>query len=117
LADLTGPLARPVRWPRLANDPAAIILKGVDVQAQGWYRDPYRVHQDRYFSAGWPTKLVRDHGQESYDLPPDRPPPDDDLVPVPPKPMLRPDPASGEPADDADRVLRAVFDYFDQLPF
>jgi hypothetical protein len=44
------------------------------VQAQGWYRDPYRVHDDRYFSAGQPSKLVRDGGIEDYDPPPAGPP-------------------------------------------
>jgi hypothetical protein len=44
------------------------------MKAQGWYRDPYYVHEDRYFSAGQPTKLVRDVGLESYDPPPPRPP-------------------------------------------
>jgi hypothetical protein len=38
---------------------------------QGWYTDPFRLHEARYFSAGHPTKLVRDGTQESYDLPPD----------------------------------------------
>ena len=46
----------------------------VSVDAQGWYRDPYLVHEDRYFSAGQPTKLVRDGGIEDYDPPPDGPP-------------------------------------------
>jgi hypothetical protein len=40
------------------------------VEAQGWYRDPYLIHEDRYFSAGQPTKLVRDGGVEDYDPPP-----------------------------------------------
>jgi hypothetical protein len=44
------------------------------VRAQGWYRDPYLVHEDRYFSAGQPTKLVRDGRKESYDPPPAGPP-------------------------------------------
>jgi hypothetical protein len=44
------------------------------MQAQGWYRDPYLVHDDRYFSAGQPTKLVRDGGIEQYDPPPAGPP-------------------------------------------
>jgi len=44
------------------------------VQAQGWYHDPYLVHEDRYFSAGQPTKLVRDDGLEAYDPPPAGPP-------------------------------------------
>lgn len=40
------------------------------MKAQGWYRDPYHVHDDRYFSDGQPTKLVRDGEAESYDPPP-----------------------------------------------
>jgi hypothetical protein len=43
------------------------------VKAQGWYRDPYLVHEDRYFSAGQPTKLVRDGRVENYDPPPPGP--------------------------------------------
>lgn len=45
------------------------------VQAQGWFRDPYDQHDDRWFSAGQPTSLVRDHGVESQDAPPDSPVP------------------------------------------
>lgn len=37
------------------------------MEAEGWYRDPYLVHEDRWFSAGQPTKLVRDAGIEDYD--------------------------------------------------
>jgi hypothetical protein len=37
---------------------------------QGWARDPFGLHESRYFSAGRPTKLVRDGGVESYDEPP-----------------------------------------------
>lgn len=43
--------------------------------AEGWYRDPYGIHQDRWFSAGIPTPLVRDHGVEGHDDPPGGPPP------------------------------------------
>jgi hypothetical protein len=43
--------------------------------AEGWYRDPYGIHQDRWFSAGTPTSLVRDQGTEGHDDPPDYPPP------------------------------------------
>jgi hypothetical protein len=28
------------------------------VEAEGWYRDPYELHTDRWFSAGRPTALV-----------------------------------------------------------
>ena len=37
---------------------------------QGWTTDPFRLHEERYFSAGRPTKLVRDGGVDSYDEPP-----------------------------------------------
>jgi hypothetical protein len=43
------------------------------LKAQGWYRDPYIIHEDRYFSDGQPTKLVRDSGVEMYDPPPPGP--------------------------------------------
>jgi len=29
-------------------------------KAQGWYRDPFAIHEDRYLSQGLPTKLIRD---------------------------------------------------------
>jgi hypothetical protein len=66
--------------------------------AQGWYRDPYGRHEDRYFSQGLPTKLVRDGERESYDLPPDQPLPAADLVPAE---------QLGEEATDGSDMLRA----------
>ena len=42
------------------------------IRAQGWYVDPYRQHEARWFSDGTPTALVRDGGVESRDDPPDR---------------------------------------------
>jgi hypothetical protein len=39
-------------------------------QLQGWSADPFGVHEERYFSAGRATKLVRDRKVESYDDPP-----------------------------------------------
>jgi hypothetical protein len=41
------------------------------VKAEGWYRDPFQLHEDRWFSAGRPTSLVRDGGLESHDPAPD----------------------------------------------
>jgi hypothetical protein len=41
--------------------------------AEGWYQDPFGVHEHRWMSQGRPTKLVRDGGTESYDPPPDLP--------------------------------------------
>jgi hypothetical protein len=40
------------------------------MKAEGWYKDPYLVHQDRWFSDGTPTALVRDAGVEGEDPPP-----------------------------------------------
>ena len=49
-----------------------LTLMDSETLAWGWHPDPYRIHQERYFSGdGVPTKLVRDGGQESYDPPPD----------------------------------------------
>ena len=45
------------------------------MHAEGWYRDPYGLHGDRWFSDGRPTNLVRDQGIESRDEPPPGEPP------------------------------------------
>jgi hypothetical protein len=37
---------------------------------QGWQADPFGRREFRYFSAGNPTKLVRDGNVEAYDEPP-----------------------------------------------
>jgi len=37
---------------------------------QGWFEDPFELHEARWFSEGRPTKLVRDGDVESYDEPP-----------------------------------------------
>jgi hypothetical protein len=42
---------------------------------QGWAPDPFGLHEARYFSAGQPTKLVRDGRVESFDEPPSHPGP------------------------------------------
>jgi hypothetical protein len=39
-------------------------------ELQGWYPDPFGLHEKRYISAGRPTKLVRDGQVDSYDEPP-----------------------------------------------
>jgi hypothetical protein len=49
-------------------------VTGSWASAEGWYRDPYGIHQDRWFSAGTPTSLVRDGGTEGHDDPPGYPP-------------------------------------------
>lgn len=40
------------------------------MEAEGWYRDPFDRHIDRWFSVGHPTSLVRDDRVESRDEPP-----------------------------------------------
>jgi hypothetical protein len=93
----------------------------IEPLAQGWYRDPYAVHQDRYFSAGTATKLVRDGGHEAYDPPPDRPLPGGDLVPAEQvgeetghgSDLRRADGTSSEPYDPA-KARRAALDVFDR---
>jgi hypothetical protein len=91
-------------------------------RAAGWYRDPYQVHEDRYFSDGSPTKLVRDDGRESYDDPPDLPCDEHDLVPVPEQDdaeggsdLRRADEAEAgdEPPYDAETAKQLAFDVFD----
>jgi hypothetical protein len=47
--------------------------RGALMQAEGWYVDPYGIHEARWISAGEPTDLVRDGGQESKDAPPSNP--------------------------------------------
>lgn len=41
------------------------------MDAQGWFVDPFGLHTERWFSAGAPTRLVRDGATESYDPSPD----------------------------------------------
>jgi len=43
------------------------------VSAEGWYHDPYHLHQHRWFSNGAPTGLVRDGSVESQDDAPPTP--------------------------------------------
>jgi hypothetical protein len=43
-------------------------------KAQGWYIDPFGVHQHRWISQDRPSDLVRDDGVESKDPPPDAAP-------------------------------------------
>jgi|GEM_PF-2766755 len=45
------------------------------MDAEGWYKDPYGHHEERWFSDGAPTKLVRDGQVTASDPPPDFPPP------------------------------------------
>ena len=39
-------------------------------EAEGWYEDPFALHEQRWFSAGHPSSLVKDGRVESKDPPP-----------------------------------------------
>jgi hypothetical protein len=43
------------------------------MSAEGWYVDPFGLHEARWISDGTPTGLVRDGDLESKDPPPDIP--------------------------------------------
>jgi hypothetical protein len=75
-------------------------------EAQGWYLDPYERHEQRWFSAGNPTALVRDSGVEGHDAPPASPPP------KPLTPASEADVPAADAYDAADasqRAFRAAF--------
>ena len=40
------------------------------MREEGWYTDPYGLHERRWLSDGSPTKLVSDGGMTSNDPPP-----------------------------------------------
>jgi hypothetical protein len=50
--------------------------------------DPWRIHEERWFSDGTPTALVRDGEAEAHDPPPDEPAPEP-LVEAPVKGKVR----------------------------
>lgn len=61
-----------------AQERSGSIAKSLDtleVREEGWYRDPYELHEARWYSVGRPTELVLDHGQEGRDPPPQGSPP------------------------------------------
>jgi hypothetical protein len=62
-------------------------------EEEGWYTDPYGLHEARWMSMGKPTKLVRDGQLESYDDPPDS-------APSLPAERIEPPPGSVTSADD-----------------
>lgn len=75
--------------------------------AEGWYVDPWGAHEQRWYSAGRPTALVRDAGAESDDPPPDGEPPGPLrpaalLAPADGSDLLRADGAAAASAEAAD---------------
>ena len=74
------------------------------MSAEGWYLDPFGLHEARWISDGSPTALVRDGGVESQDTPP-HPTVDGPLQPVP----------HDEPADGEDLLRAGSADPGDQI--
>ena len=83
--------------------PLALCDMAIGLHAEGWYKDPYGQHSDRWFSGGRATNLVRDSGGTSYDAPPDHPF-DGPLVPC-------------AEVDEQDETVRADDDYPPESPF
>jgi hypothetical protein len=89
------------------------------MKAEGWYEDPYRIHEDRWYSDGTPTSLVRDAGVEAKDPPPSQDPPAGQLVrsvpdhaPAGPEDLDRADdPDAGEAPDYSE----AAFERFGEI--
>lgn len=91
-----------------------------ELRAEGWYKDPYGKHDDRWFSDGEPTALVRDVEIESKDPPPDGPLPTTLVRSETPNEardgsdLLRADDAEREPPYDGDS---AVLEELDTVTF
>ena len=45
----------------------------IGLEVEGWYKDPYGRHENRWFSNGRATNLVRDDSATSHDEPPNEP--------------------------------------------
>ena len=73
---------------------------------QGWFVDPFAVHEQRWFSQGTATALVRDGRTEAQDPPPDRPVPGP-LRRATPAPRTGPADADLKRADGQDRDIAA----------
>jgi len=86
---------------------------------EGWYTDPFGLHEARWMSDGQATNLVRDKEVESHDPPPDEP---FKQVPQPieapesagPDDLLRADSAQTGEGYDSSKAVRAALDAFDQ---
>jgi hypothetical protein len=83
------------------------------IPAEGWYRDPFAIHEDRWMSQVRPTKLVRDGGVEAYDPPPDLPLPAELVSAVSDSGEASGAPGegdAGQPGYSDRRARRAAFD-------
>jgi len=92
-----------------------------DESLEGWYTDPFELHEARWMSQGTPTHLVRDDGVEGNDPPPNEP---FKVTPVGvsadsngscnPHDMRRADDAERDGPYDSKRATRRGWDVFDE---
>jgi hypothetical protein len=84
------------------------------MEAEGWYVDPYGRHEERWYSQGTPTALVRDAQVESHDAPPPDPPRSGSLTREQNEAsdgatdLLRADDAENQEMPDAEDILIAA---------
>jgi hypothetical protein len=57
-----------------------VTEQGDTVKAEGWFQDPFEIHEDRWYSDGVPTALVRDGDVEAQNPPPSSQPASGKLV-------------------------------------
>ena len=87
---------------------------------EGWYTDPYALHEARWMSDGIPTPLVRDGTVEGHDPAPDEPfkvTPvrlGDDAKPNDAADLRRADDAERGPTYDPQKAARGAWDAYDQ---
>jgi hypothetical protein len=99
--------------------PPTTLFRGDAMEDQeGWYVDPYGVHDARWISAGTPTALVRDGGVEAQDPPPNTPYAGqlealEETAPKDGNDLLRADDADTK-SFDPDREEEAAWDVFGQ---
>jgi len=88
---------------------------------EGWFTDPYGLHEARWLSVGRATKLVRDAGVEAYDDPPDGPPTveavriEDDAPAATYGDDLKRVDDPGDRRDGTDQAIRGVWDAMDAM--
>jgi hypothetical protein len=86
------------------------------VDEEGWFLDPFHVHEARWFSAGVPTSLVRDGGQDARDDPPAATYVGN-LTPVPEAPVEATDDRRADDAERQETLPEGGLDVFDRQLF
>jgi hypothetical protein len=87
------------------------------LKEEGWYTDPFGLHEARWMSDGQPSALVRDGGVGSQDPPPSEPfahdpQPVEEGTTEDPEDLLRADAAQTGESWDASNASEAALDSF-----